>query len=331
MRWLQDKFPAAQRLTLGIEPLAVYGRLQAATREKGLEGCVLKVANQPGSVGGPMLGLRSFLPVEEGGTDKTHRREQVIRDMVPWNVLPRSVLEVPGQPGKILLEAFARQLLGFYMEPKMPRDLVLRGRYEEAISQLVKLRESLRAQRSAVPSEADFEARLANWQERATAVYADLLRAEELAKSGTGQAALSSAQANVSAFWKENVHILVMLHSLAAAPLNTEATYLLALTKQEQAERATADGAGQGGKPAAATGELKRQEAWKAAAEWWETFLEEFPLAPATAEARVLRARALEQLGQKDAAAALLQSAPAETNPLQATARSLRLKQLQTP
>jgi hypothetical protein len=329
MRWLQEKFPAAQRINLGIEPVSSFERLQAVVKEKGHEGCAAKVASQ---TGGPMLALRNFLPAEEGGTDKSHRRDQAAVELVPWNVLPRSVADVPGQPGKVLREAFARQTIGFYLDPKMPRDLVLRGRYDDAISQLVKLRESLRKQRSAVPNESDFEARLAVWQDRAAAVYADLLRAEEQATKSGSQGAVTVARGTISAFWKENLDILVMLQSLAAEPLNSEATYQLALSKHEVAERSQADldRTRQAGKTPSPSDDRKAKEAWKAAAEWWETFLEEFPAAVATAEARIYRARALEQLGQKEAAVALLQSAPPEANPLQATARLLFLQRLQS-
>jgi hypothetical protein len=202
---------------------------------------------------------------------------------------------------------------------------MLHGRYDEASTMLVADREQLSQQRQILRDQANLPELLAAWYESAEQAYADVARAS---RAVGDPSALPRARARLASVWKDGEKLIsALLAGSAADPLVGLMTYFLALTKHEQAEilqlRASRHGTESGD-----AGEAARQ-AWKSAADWWDTYLTENATAPKAASARLLRAEALEKLGQRDAAQSLLLDASGNRSALEEVGRLYRLRQLQ--
>jgi hypothetical protein len=144
--------------------------------------------------------------------------------------------------------------------------------------------------------------------------------------------ALDQARGRLAGVWAEGALPLnLLIEGRAADPLMGDATYLLALCMHDQAERAQAkaDKARRAGRTPSASDTKAAQDAWRDAARWWETYLEEHAQKPAAPAARWWRARVAEALGDKEAAAALLRNMAGTITPLEKTARLYRARQLQ--
>src|SRR5262249_12398750 len=122
------------------------------------------------------------------------------------------------------------------------------------------------------------------------------------------------------------------LDGLAARIRGHEVTYLLALCKQEQAERLQARLERLRREGKATDDDVQAaKSAWTDAQEKWELHASEQPPPPAAAAARLLHARALERLGQRDQARPLLEDLSGDLTPLEQTARLYLARQLRQP
>lgn len=324
MRFLEGVLPAHDRAVLSLDVVARRDQLRA-----GAAGADVRLWGGRDDPQAPTRQLRSFLPAEEGGSDRSQRFVQYMVQSIPWEALPQVARELPGEPGQRLQEMFRTPFVGFLLNPKMPRDLILRGRQDEATPQLVATLDQLRRSRNALESmRGNLGQQIQEWAGEAVTAYGELLRAEREANLPPGKAppgaqtTLANARQRVERLWKEGLAVQVLVAGAAAEPLTAEMTYLLALCKHEQAERAEARRrAGRGGSAA---------DAWKPAADWWETYLEEFPAAPDAPHARWHKARALEALGERAAAASLLQNMTGNLTPLERLGRLYRARQLKT-
>src|SRR5262249_6045266 len=144
--------------------------------------------------------LRQFLPPEEGGTDKNQVKNRFLFTLPPYQLLlpalvrdqpgpagqvagtgspeaaARALLDkLPGRVGQVVLSNFAEPFVQFYVGPGLPRDLVLRGRYNEASPDLVTIRLQLRdLQEVYNKRDADVDEKLAAWTKEAHATEAEL-------------------------------------------------------------------------------------------------------------------------------------------------------------
>jgi hypothetical protein len=217
------------------------------------------------------------------------------------------------------------------LDPRMPRDLELRGQLTEATTKLVAALDNYRKQKAMVRSDPNLAESVRQWCLRAIDAHADLLRAEREAGRGTvGPDVVRAAKERVDVVWRESQKPAVLVLGVAAEPLSSHATYLLALCKQEQAVRAQAraDRAGRSGKAAHAAETKAAQDAWRDAAEWWRTFLDDYPGAPGSPNARTLLAWVREAQGQREAAVALLEDLSGEMTNFERTSRLYRAQQL---
>jgi hypothetical protein len=236
----------------------------------------------------------------------------------------------------------------FFRAPKSVRDEVLRGHWHEATPKLVEGLDQVRHQKGLLEGVGDPNQAMERWCREAFDAQGAYWKAEREARSQTAeaQAALEAAGQRLQALRLGSLKNLtlnlpgggdaggrklpasalplplwlrVTLGS-AAKPLGAEATYLLALCKHEDAEQKQA-GLDRlaGDKPVQRV--ANTQDAWKSAADWWKTCLEEYPTAPGAAAARLWRARALEALGQRDGARALLTDLSGGLTSLEETAR----------
>jgi len=277
---------------------------------------------QPADRNAPHRLLRSFLMPEEGGADQTRQRYGRFELAVtPWPLLPRAAQEIPPhvELGERLRAEFEQPFLEFLLRPAAPRDLLLRGRYGDAVARLVAARDDLRSYQAIVQDNPQLRDGFVAWCADARAAQEDLLLAQRQAAGKTpGSApALAQAQAQMEAVWKQWRHARPVLMEAAAAPLHAESTFQLALAKHEQAELLAR----------ALPQTPAQQAAWQAAAEWWPRYLDESPASPAAAAARLNLARALEALGDRVGAIAVLEAA---TNlpALDQAAVAFRLQQL---
>ena len=129
--------------------------------------------------------------------------------------------------------------------------------------------------------------------------------------------------------WAESAPVMALLQVAAAEPMLERVVYLLALCKQEQAERLQVkqDQAGRLNKSALPS---ETTAAWKTASSWWKTYLEAHASSLAAPAARRLHARALEALGDRAAAVSLLENLSGVSDDLEKTARLYLAKQPKT-
>jgi hypothetical protein len=306
MGYLEDKLQDVTG-TFKQPPVSVRASVDAAALLAQLRQAVGKETPVKGAAGPlqPVRVLRRFLPTEEGGTDRSRpgRLHQFRAELVPWQLLPEVLRELPGDPGNRLQQFFAQPFL-LPLEPGRARDLILRGQFNEAAEQLVAEQDELRAQKDALkPLPADWEQQLVKWYNDIVAANAQVQKAAR--EEGAGSNAAKAAAQNELKVWKAGTPVLQpLVLGQALGPRSAQVLYLLALCKHEEAEQLQArlDRAkGAGGDPERA------REAWRTAAQCWEQLLSAFPrLRPAVVARRHL-ARARVLLGSPDAAASLLQ------------------------
>jgi hypothetical protein len=369
MHLVQDMLASSEGTNLWIEAGTLLKRFTEATSGPAFCGSTVRVWNNSGDMNTPFRVLRYYLPQSEGGVDSTDRRHQTLTTLlVPWQLFPRELADLQGDPGQRLRQFFAAPFLYVRTEPRMPkellqawlpglyeqkgenqegprkspdliqhgrmpRDLMLRSRLDDATNVLVTIHGELHRQLSQ-PQDPGQDAAVLQWRDRAVEVYANLLRLNAAAANPRARVVVDAnevklAKDHVAAVWSHAGSVMAVLQRAAASPMSEEITYLLALCKQEQAERAVSrQHQSAGGKPPSSVEQKSAQAAWKPAAGWWETYLDEHARDPRAAAARLHRARALEALGQPQAAAALLEDLSGELTSLEKTARLYLAQQL---
>jgi len=356
MRFLQDLLAPAEKMNLAIDPEALWARFESALKKPGLTDIPLKVWNHPGDVRTPLRAMQLFLSPSEGGQDKTasELQAQARQNMILWERMPADIRAMPGQLVNAVRSSLADRLYSFYVEPQlsrarilewmpglvdtpslegleaapvrkdaelvlrghMPRDLLLRGRIDEAAEILGAMESELRRQiqearalGSAAPSASTTSAQGNSKDKKAFA--AD--------KNAPPKAELTPA-----------MKVSLIIFGLTAEVQRGEVVFQLALCKQELAERLQArlDQAAAQGKPAKPADTKAAQKAWETAAGWWRTYLSsDSPrLWPATARTNLARARSC--LGDQAGARAILEDFSGELTPLQQTGRLYQAQHL---
>jgi hypothetical protein len=256
--------------------------------------------------------LRRFLPPEDGGIDKEQRRDKFLRDLVPLHLLAPEIQELEGDPRTAVWGRFMIMFVAFQMEPRLPRDMVLRGRLKEASEALTRALDEIRYHRDRLQTTPDVRKNFAKWKEELFQAFGALEKARQAARKGGPQEAVDVAQAQIDSVWKAGqANVLILADGSAAYPRGGQATYLQALCMHEQAARAQhrADQAARRGAGADEVVPLREaaKAGWAEANDWWESYLLEYPPTEYTANARVLHAAAREAVGQRDRARAILE------------------------
>lgn len=211
---------------------------------------------------------------------------------------------------------------------RMPRDLLLHGRWDEATEVLVSMEGQLRGKRDRLNRAPDLQKKLLEWRDRMITSQANLLRAER------GELPLAAARKQADMVWGEGQGpCLVLLEGLASYPLLLEITFQIALCKHERAERLQArlTAAHKAGDTISPDLTKDVRDAWRDASHWWASFLTQYPERPHTAAAQRMRARAHEALGEREQAAALLAQPLKEASSLENLARALEVRRLKEP
>jgi hypothetical protein len=345
MRHLQEVLlPPVVEVRLAADLPGELERLRQASRPAKGADRAPPVTAPPGSAGL----WRSFLPPDEGGTDRpgplpvaavpgyaprgdrtnlalTHKQVFEL-DLVPWTWMPEIFRQFPYNVGlgSVVRGAFRKPFVDAVLSPG-PRDMLLRGHHRKAASELVQDRDVWQERRkrleSAVSTEdgaRQLETGVREWAAKAREVYADQLRAQ------TPEQKEAAARA-VAVLWKEAAPIETLLFGAAAEPRLAELTYQLGLCTQEEAERlqarAAAAGASEGDRE-------KARQAWEDALDWWKKCAEQHAARPEAPAARRLRGRAEEALGDPDAAAKTWQDVSGPMTDLEKLASLYRARQL---
>lgn len=333
MKVLQDELLRIQTLRANVssDPSLTLDKLRQAA------GPEARLAVWPAAT----RGLRRLLPPEEGGVEKQHVKFWLEYNLAPRELLPPEVARMEGIAGAKLNEYFSLPFMNLLLNPRMPRDLLVRGRLNEASPVLVRMRDEALQSRARYANDPGLRENARAWFERARDAYAQLEAAKQATKPGAAeldaQQQVQEASRKVENLWKEGGNDLVALvQGAGAQAFGAEATYLLALCMQEQAERlqARSDQARRSGKGDLDDRREQAEKAWKDALGWWQTYASDpvqakvFGAEAAEAAVRRLQARAHEALGEREEAIKLLPDRSGSLSEDEIVARAYLVQQL---
>jgi hypothetical protein len=277
--------PGSARITGDI--VALRDRFQKTT---GLEGVEVRYWSSPAPDAWSRVTM-AFVPPNEGGSDRSppgqRRQERFLFEQIPWAAVPPFLLQLSGEPGDRIRSSFANRALAL-RQPGRPRDLQLRGQFQEATEQLVEFQAQINKR---TISERELEVDSRGWAEAASGVYADLIRAERATQTDALAAgSLAEIREKIDNLWRNSKGPSMYLDVVASPFLNEESTFLLALSKHEQAERLTHRKA------------VTNPADWDTTRKWWVQYLNTYPNSPAAGAARRNLAVALAGEGNAEAA-----------------------------
>lgn len=241
----------------------------------------------------PARAQREFLTVADGGTAEPGRAVW-LRDYFAGQ-LPS--FPPPGEVELGYLERYFTLTRGMYARAVIesaPRERLQRGQYLDVTQLLVKMRDEYRTLTTLAGGDPTRNAAVVEWVKQVNAMYRRLTVARlDAGSSADAAAAARQLEADIQKKWAEQP-VQTLVAGTVAEPVLQEATYLLALVKHEQAERAQLAA---GRKDAGPTEAADAKARWKDAHGWWQRYQ---PLAAAqdkafpgrAAHAQVLMARA---------------------------------------
>jgi hypothetical protein len=302
MSMLEGLWGPSSGVRLAIDPEVLWTHFQEANRG----GIPVRFIPRRLDGDSPIVALRRFLPPEQGGTDLSRRLDRFEHGLAYWSQFPAIVDQVsPGdrQPGRQLRALFQLRCTSIVLPPGSPRDQMLRGYFDEAAEALIKARDEVSGYRAMFESDATIGQDFVKWHQEAVKAYAAYYHAEN--SRPPDPALMKDGLRGIEEVWRRGDQTVnALLVGSAAERLERVHNRLLAMCTHEAAERRQRhmghhqDGAG-------AEAQARSREAWKVAADWWQTCLAANP-GPMD-QARVWRAQALEALGETDQAIALLE------------------------
>jgi hypothetical protein len=309
-------------VNVAVPALEEHERLKAAGDRVSVE--AWKVAEPDGRARDGCGLLRRFLPPTEGGVDASSER---LRDfggrMIPLQLIPTRLRDRNLFPGKSppaqeqLVKIFSQPFLSC-LEPRKARDLLLRGRFDEAASEkLSKDDIALTEQENRGGVTPEVLQGVEEWAKKAESAYAELVR---LTAQKADPQAIQQAEQAVGAVWATHqlqrptnpmkdapedaafedmrrtpgpaLPLVILLQDASVKVRHAEVTYQLALCTQERAEQIQA-------KIDLIAAKLGRQavkaEDWEEARKQWNEALVYWPRCtegPGVGAARRLRGRA---------------------------------------
>jgi hypothetical protein len=348
MKYLQEALPAARsgaRVT--VDPAAALAAWKAAAAGLGDPAPEVRCWKEA------TRAEYQFWPPEEGGHDRSNLVLHKLSELVPTQALPAQIAELEGEPRKRLQVIFNTTFVTFLLHAGMPPDLELHGQFDEAARLLVQIRDELREQKARLAAAVGLDEKMKEWSAQVIAAQAGVNRAErEAARAGgkdeAARTALEQARAELDRVWKDGQEVLTtLLEGRAAEVRLPESTYLLALCKQEQAERLQRqlDHARRTGRPVPEAEAQVAREAWADASSWWGQYAGDLgeagdggkAAAPqlmrrsSAPAARLLHARAHEALGEHAEALRLLKDLSGDLTDEDQTARLYLARQLKKP
>jgi hypothetical protein len=273
-----------------------------------------KVWNPPGDPFAYPRVLAGFIPPADGGQSPLptlmaeYRASQLPAGLIRFAFVP-GLLPDPSDPADVGAPDAVQQLQlecinrigGQFLTDPTPRERVQRGQ-PDAVAGLVALRDEYQKGQERLRTDRDREARTAEWVKEARERGRKLAAARD-----RNPAALAEAEQGFQKFWADTRRVSTALVDLAVADTGAgEATYLLALAKHEQAERAQGRADRLAADPKPRAGDLdaargKAADAWAEARGWWGRYA---PFADAQNKAFPGRADHARRLADRAAARA---------------------------
>ncbi len=319
-------------LYLGRDPAA-----ELAETEKALEsiGVAKPASGARVALWKPAIGqLRDYTNPDEGGADeKDIRLQSFQRTVIPLDALPPALRidlhvglsPLAGQPGNWLIDfprwdagltelvpfviadrianMFAGSFLQSAFEPGKTRDQLLRGKWVKLVPELVGEGDAYKkAQRAYETNKDRIDKEVTSWLVRTEKLYADENRAK---RSGPSNEAATISKV-IDDSWKVSPLLGVISNALARSR-GVEVAYLLAIIRQEEAERSTR------GK----ISEERFMAGWSEASAAWKRFNEELGSGICVDIARSCWAESVFWTGSKDRAIAILEQSPRNVSALQ--------------
>jgi hypothetical protein len=286
-QWHDQPLPAAVRVRLAEDVDRALKVLRAAARASGGQD-----ADVLGWKTGPGV-LRRFLPKEEGGTDKgvtfqlrqlggfttdndpsawaLSRQRLFHLELAPWRFFPARFRDpTEFRPdigvGQRLRTAFMLPFVSAVSDPESPRDLLLRGRFTRAATQLAQEEDRWLTAARRLAGARDLDRAVDEWVLLARNAQLAAIRAQ-------GRPNQASAERQVELVWRQAEPVVTLLFGIVAEPRGAEVTYQLGLCHQERAERlqARVELARRAGGPGPT--EPERVQAWERALSPWKEYI----------------------------------------------------------
>jgi hypothetical protein len=303
VRFVEETLQAsAGRVRLAVQAEEEAKRL---TQASGTNSCRAWRAPGPDGQGedGPGL-VRRFLPTLEGGIDTAEpggRLWLFRRSLVPLQLLPGRINRIPldSNLGNGIGWYFTRPFTEAVMTPGKPRDLMLRGQLTTAVRELVNQDEEIRRRQALRQSAGNLDKGIDDFLKEIVPLYADQVR------NRTNPAALAQTNREIDEAWQHGEPLLLLLEGATSQVRLAETAYLLALCKQEEAERIQSRlDLLSGARVKISPDEAKQAaSAWSAAKDNWEAALRSNPTDAMIPFVRLHSARCLFHLGRKTEAA----------------------------
>jgi hypothetical protein len=288
---LEAKLKADTGVRLTIDAPALKSRFaEIAPNGPGVDA---KFWNPPADRFSYLRLLITFLPAEEGGLDRGEaemRPYQLYRQ----SLFPKLLGAVPPGLKPQPAERLAHIILGlwdnsFFASPS-PRERLQRGQFQDAARDLTgKIRDFGRG----IERLREFDsAEMEQWVQLVNGVHDNLYQKRfpnpgQTTPQPDSDPDVMKAKETMEQFWRSSEHMVrVLIDRATAAPGRSEAMYILALAKHEEAERRQARGRAEG-----------TQDAWREAVNAWDSFLEQdnakaLPVRTAHAKKLATRAKA---------------------------------------
>jgi len=271
---------------LAADPLAARARFEKEVQPAK----PLRFWNSPNDAFTPTRVLGRFLPLEQGGLDRSPAGQRISelyeRDLVPKSLFPEIDLDPAGDPMRRLQGYFHMSLVpplelkNIPMRDRLrqlasgsPRDRLLRGQWLEATKLLAQKREESQRLREYLLLDKDLQKGADEWAAEAVKRFAAINRA----RSRNDPLELQQAEARLNEFLspKESGSRgkgFELIDLAVSQIVQADATYLLALTFHERAERLQA----QYDKQPTADSAKSVQSEWKNCRDWWQRFLSNY-------------------------------------------------------
>jgi hypothetical protein len=277
MEWLERFRPGNSAVTLHVDAIK-----QKAAFAKDLDGVPCDAWNPKDDGYSATRVLWRIINEDPSSRSNIPLRDLYRIRLIPLQHMPRTSLD--GAPLEYLLQSFAQPFTSLRTGPTSPRDLMLRGQFQDAISALESTKQVVDNARMRIERDKELQKDFEKWAEVFRQLFAEvnIARASNPAMAPAATKALEDFRAQQTARDVERAFIL----GNASRPLAAEVTFLLAGCVQERAERAQLDQSAQ------AAGH------WRNAAEWWNRFLDAsvearspFPTREAHARAQLARCK----------------------------------------
>ena len=293
MRELERALAAYDRVALYCDVAKLKSDLERST------GMAVSVWNAAGNAApSPVRALRSFVPADDGGTDKEMRLKRLEADRLPGISIVLALRQIKLGPEHLVNPALQQLMIGIMGElieryDVQPAEMLLRGKDDEATERLKRIGVFLEAYTlSGLADDAEAQQEISQWRAQAATAY------EALAvKDPRGQGL-------VSQLWGEDKYLLALLQVDSEEPperypkklltrivahavrdqLDLRVRWMRAQLWQDKAEREQVVADHAAGSPSAAA---SAQSAWLNAKVNWRLYLDKNGLGPQTRPERI--------------------------------------------